>query len=164
MERPRLSVEQQIRAAQARGAFDNLPGAGKPLDLGDADDPDWWIKSLVRREKIDTSLLLHPTIALRREADTFPESLAGLQTENQVRAVLDDFNERVRAEWRRPASGPSLPVVARQVAVEPMLGRWRELRERSAAEAGAADPSPASSTVEATPTPRRRRRWWSFGG
>jgi hypothetical protein len=31
-------VEQQIREAQARGEFDNLSGAGKPIDLG-ADNP-----------------------------------------------------------------------------------------------------------------------------
>jgi hypothetical protein len=122
------NVEAQIRAAQARGDFDDLPGKGKPLELPEVHDPNWWIKSYVRREGIDTSALVHPTIALRREADTFPESLAGLTTEEQVRAVLEDFNRRVVAEWRRPVTGPSLPVVARQVAVEPMVERWRTLR------------------------------------
>lgn len=28
-------VDERIRAAQARGEFHNLPGAGRPLDLGD---------------------------------------------------------------------------------------------------------------------------------
>ena len=38
-------VERQIREAQERGEFENLPGAGKPLrGLGGADDPDWWVK------------------------------------------------------------------------------------------------------------------------
>ena len=122
------NVEAQIRAAQARGDFDDLPGKGKPLKLPEVYDPNWWIKSYVQREGIDTSALAHPTIALRREADTFPESLAVLTTEEQVRAVLEDFNRRVVAEWRRPVSGPSLPVVARQVAVDPMIERWRALR------------------------------------
>jgi hypothetical protein len=38
-------VEKQIREAQERGEFDNLPGAGKPLRGIDADrdDPDWWV-------------------------------------------------------------------------------------------------------------------------
>ncbi len=85
----------------------------------------------MQREAIDTSALVHPTIALRREAETFPDSLAGLATEEQVRTVLEDFNRRVVAEWRRPLTGPSLPVVARQVAVEPMVDRWRALRAES---------------------------------
>ncbi len=29
----KLSVEEQIKKAMAEGAFDNLPGRGKPLDL-----------------------------------------------------------------------------------------------------------------------------------
>src|SRR3954469_8624501 len=118
------NVEAQIRAAQARGALDALPGKGKPLKLPEVHDPNWWIKSYVQREGIDTSALVHPTIALRREADTFPESLAELTTQEQMRAVLEDFNRRVVAEWRRPVTGPSLPVVTRQVAVEPMIERW----------------------------------------
>ena len=142
------NVEAQIRAAQERGDFDDLPGAGKPLKLPAVHDPDWWVKSYVQREGIDTSALVHPTIALRREADTFPESLAVLTSEAQVREVLEDFNRRVTAEWRRPIAGPSLPVVARQVAVEPLVERWRALRaeveraEREAAPAVATADSP----------------------
>jgi hypothetical protein len=158
MEGPRLSVEEQIRAAQARGAFDNLPGAGKPLNLGDVNDPNWWVKGLMRRENIDASALVHPTIALRREADTFPESLVDLATEDQVRAVLEDFNERVTGEWRRPGVGPTLPVVARQVAVEPMVVRWREMRDRLAAAATA--PPAAAVPLDGAPTSRKRRRMW----
>jgi hypothetical protein len=124
------SVEAQIRAAQQRGDFDDLPGKGKPLDLRDVDDPDWWVKGLLRREGIEPGTLVHPTIALRREADGFPESLAELTEEGEVRAVLADFNARVVAEWRRPAAGPSLPVVARQVDVDDLVERWRDLRSR----------------------------------
>jgi DnaJ homologue, subfamily C, member 28, conserved domain len=144
----RPDVEAQIRAAQARGDFDDLPGKGKPLKLPEVHDPNWWIKSYVQREGIDTSALVHPTIALRREADTFPASLAELTTEEQVRAVLEDFNRRVVAEWRRPLTGPSLPVVARQVAVEPMIDRWRALRaesEDAEREAGSSQTLPDAS-------------------
>ena len=35
---------------RAPGEFDNLPGTGKPLNLSDAQDPDWWIKRYVARE------------------------------------------------------------------------------------------------------------------
>ena len=150
-------MEAQIRAAQARGDFDDLPGKGKPLKLPEVYDPNWWIKSYVEREGIDTSALVHPTIALRREADTFPESLADLTTEEQVRAVLEDFNRRVVAEWRRPTTGPSLPVVARQVAVDATIDRWRALRADIQQAQRAADIAEAASEVPAPGAGRWRR-------
>ena len=40
-------IEAQIRVAREQGAFDNLPGAGKPLPYLDQEyDPDWWVKQL----------------------------------------------------------------------------------------------------------------------
>jgi hypothetical protein len=53
--------------------------------------------------------------------------LAELTEEGEVRAVLADFNARVVAQWRRPVVGPSLPVVARQVDVDDLVERWRDL-------------------------------------
>ena len=89
-------------------------------------DPDWWIKQLAEREQISPDL----TVSLRREADSFPESLRDLSTEEAVRAVLDDFNERVKADWMRPRVGPSSPIVARKVDVDAVVEQWRELRRR----------------------------------
>jgi len=40
-------AEQRIRQAMELGEFDNLPGEGKPLDLGD-DDPSWWAMRKLR--------------------------------------------------------------------------------------------------------------------
>jgi sugar phosphate isomerase/epimerase len=159
MDRARLSAEEKIRAAQAAGGFDNLPGAGRPLQLTDLDDPDWFAKSLLRREKIDPTELLHPTLRLRLEADRFPESLAHLERESEVRNALEDFNERVYAEWRRPQVGPSLPVIARPVTVDRMLQRWRDLRDRLAAEAADAATKLAEA-VDEPAEPRVRRRWF----
>jgi hypothetical protein len=157
MDRARQAAEEKIRKAQAAGAFDNLPGAGKPLQLTDLDDPDWFAKSLLRREKIDPSTLLHPTLRLRLEADAFPESLAHLRTEAEVREALTEFNQRVRDEWRRPQVGPSLPVVARLVSVERTVDRWREMRERLEAEAAAAAAQLQAEAEAASPP---KRRWW----
>jgi len=58
-------VEAQIRVAREQGAFDNLPGAGKPLpnlDLGN--DPLWWVKQFVQRERIS---MLPPSLELLRK-------------------------------------------------------------------------------------------------
>ena len=41
-------MEQAIRDAIARGEFENLPGAGKPLPDADKPyDPDWWARRYV---------------------------------------------------------------------------------------------------------------------
>jgi hypothetical protein len=161
MSEPRRSVEQQIRAARARGDLDAPPGPRTRVDLGDLDDPDWWVKRLIRRGDIDPSVVVHPTLRLRREADSFPDSLAGLRREEQVRAVLEDFNARVRAEWRRPQVGPTFPVVARLVAVEPTVAQWRELRASREQEAAAA--AGAAAAQEQAREAGRRRRWWWRG-
>ncbi|SDU32244.1 DUF1992 domain-containing protein [Gordonia westfalica] len=118
-----------IREATERGEFDNLPGAGKPLDLSDSDDPDWWVKRKIRDEDLDTSALLPAPLQLRREAQDFPESLRGIADESAVRDILLDFNRRVR-EALLASRQVALPhsVVAHTVDVEDMVRRWRVTR------------------------------------
>lgn len=154
-------VERQIREAQERGEFDDLPGAGKPLTgLGDPHsphDPDWWVRAYAEREHLDLSAALPAPLALRREAAGFPESLRDLAREGDAREVLEDFNRRVREDRLRPATGPLPPLLAPTVDVEEVLGRWRALREQDARRRTdeAADAAPAQP---ASPAPRRR--WW----
>ncbi len=60
-------VERQIREATERGAFDDLPGAGRPIpDLDKPHDELWWVKQKLRRENFS---YLPPTIALRKQAE-----------------------------------------------------------------------------------------------
>lgn len=128
MERYESLAERRIREAQERGEFDNLPGAGKPLDLGDPNDEDWWIKSVLRRESLDGSAVLPPALLLRKEAAGFPESLFALRSETAVREVLEDYNRRVKADRLRPAVGNLPPVLARTVDVDAMVDAWRAHR------------------------------------
>ena len=139
-------VERAIREATERGEFDDLPGAGRPLDLGRPDDPDWWVKAFARREGLDLSGALLPALAHRKEAAAFPESLLDLPHEAAVRAVLEDYNRRVRLDRLRPAAGPHPPILAPTVDVEEMVGRWAALRP----------PPPRAEPPPAAP----RRRWW----
>jgi hypothetical protein len=158
-------VERAIREAQERGEFDNLPGAGKPLrgiGASDVDDPDWWVKGLVQREQLDMTGAMPPAIALRKERQTYPESLLDLRTDESVRAVLEDFNRRVKLDRLRPAVGPVPPLLAPTVDVEDMVGQWRRLREERAEQArrtaaAAAAVSPAAGTSRAA---RRGRAAW----
>ena len=145
-------MERAIREAQERGEFDDLPGAGKPLDLGDTDDPMWWVRRLAEREQLDFTGALPPAVALRKEAATFPESLLDLRTEESVRAVLDDYNLRVRRDRLRPPD-PRLPaLLAPTVDVDDLVERWRALRASS--QPVVVDPPVASGEA------RDRRRWW----
>ena len=62
-------IDQQIAEAAERGAFDNLPGAGKPLPRrGDADDGQAWLRDYLRREGVSTEVLLPTPLKLRKEA------------------------------------------------------------------------------------------------
>ncbi|MGC5584923.1 DnaJ family domain-containing protein [Ornithinimicrobium sp. W1679] len=161
-------VDQQIQQAQRQGAFDDLPGAGRRLpDVDVRTDPDWWVRSLVEREKLDLSAALPGVLQLRREKATFPESLLGLPDETAVRARLEDFNERVLADRRRPHVGPHPPPVVGRVDVEAVVGRWRELVAQQASTAPTAPTVPSASTTSSYPVPeppddlsRARRRWW----
>lgn len=117
-----------IREATERGDFDNLPGMGRPLDLSGLDDPDWWAKQKIRDENLDSSALLPPTLQLRKERESFPESLREFHDEDAVRAILADFNTRVKQDRLRPTLGPASHLIARTVDVEEMIARWRELR------------------------------------
>ncbi|GAA2740631.1 DUF1992 domain-containing protein [Terrabacter aerolatus] len=138
------AVEKQIREAQERGDFDNLPGAGKPLDLSDSGDPDWWVKRFAARENLDLGGALPGALALRQEAAGYPESLADVRTEAQVREIIEDYNRRVLADRLRPAVGNLPPLLAKTLDVDEMVEGWRPLRavvderQREAREAAAA--------------------------
>src|SRR5436190_23078768 len=87
-------IEEQIREAMERGAFDNLEGKGKPIaDLGREYDPDWWAKKLVEREKV---ALAPPALALRRTVEQTLERLPQLRDEAEVRHALDALNTQIR--------------------------------------------------------------------
>ncbi|MFQ6171772.1 DUF1992 domain-containing protein [Oryzobacter sp. R7] len=154
MERPRFEtpVERAIREAQERGEFDDLPGAGRPLDLGDPDDPLWWVRRKLAAEGLDLSAVVPAAVALRKEAAGFPESLVELRTELSVREVLDDYNRRVRRDRLRPPERGMPQLLAPTVDVEEMVVRWRALR--AASQPAEVDPPVTSGEA------RQRRRWW----
>lgn len=159
-------VDQSIAQAERQGAFADLPGAGKPLrDVDTRTDPDWWVRGLIEREQLDLSEAMPGPMQLRREKSRFPESLLALADEPAVRAHLEDFNERVLADRRRPYAGAGSPPVVGRVDVEELVAAWRRLRdERSPAEDG----SRQSAEDDATSAQERdgghasagRTPWW----
>lgn len=118
-------VEQQLRIAQERGEFDNLPGTGKPIEgLGSQHDPDWWLKKLVERERLS---VLPPALALRKEHAEMDGHLDRFSTEAEVRRELEDFNARVRRARMQLEGGP--PVITPERDLDEAVASWRERRQ-----------------------------------
>jgi hypothetical protein len=142
-------VEAQIQQAQKQGEFDDLAGAGKPLPkLADPQDPDWWVKDFIRREKIETDVLLPPTMQLRKEKARIREHVQKMRTEAEVRDYLEDLNQRILVQVR-DATGPVIPVG--RTDEDEVLRQWREDREAFEA----TKPEPA-----AEPEPAPKRSLW----
>ncbi|WP_067441079.1 DnaJ family domain-containing protein [Nocardioides jensenii] len=144
--RQHLWVDLQVQQAMERGEFDDLPGAGKPIEgLGEVHDPDWWLKKLVEREKIS---VLPPALALRKEDLELDAVLDRQPGERQVRSVLEDFNLRIVNARRQLEGGPPVITPTRDVDAEVEAWRARRTAKRAAAVA-------RQREADAS-----RRRWW----
>ena len=142
-------VDHQISQSIARGEFEHLAGAGKPLRGLDRDETAYdWAVAKARREGVDTAAMLPPGLGLRRERDELPARVARLASEEQVRAVAEDFNDRVRAFWRRPQESRWSPVPG-LADVEALVAGWR--RDRP--------PLPPPPSPPPAAARRRRLRW-----
>jgi len=118
-------IDRQIREAQERGEFDNLPGAGKPLPgHGEEYEEDWWIKELIRRENITG--LRPASLSLFREVEDLMRTVATRKTEAAVRRVVADLNERILRAQRGHLDGP--PVVLSTVDADEIVAVWRAAR------------------------------------
>ena len=157
-------IDQQIADAEKRGVFDNLPGAGKPLNLKPGDDEDYgeaWIRDYARREGVPPEEFLPTPLKLRKEAERLAETVEQMPSEEEVRSVVSDLNRRI-ARWRRVPVGP--PVFVRLVDSDEMVARWRQAqaarrpaaaaRETRPGEQGAR-PSAHPSHPPQEPQPRR---------
>src|SRR5688572_15697977 len=143
-------VEVSIQQAIRRGEFDNLPGAGKPLQgLGDRHDPDWWIRRKIQSEKLTG--LGPPALTLRVESVELRDRLDELSQEQDVREAVEDFNRRVIEARRQLLGGP--PVVTPTRDTDAEVHAWRERRAERMAQA-------AHREAEEDRPPRRRRLRW----
>ena len=104
-------VEEQIRRAQERGDFDNLPGAGKPIEgLDKPYDPNWWARDFIARTHADESD--------RRQLAELEEELARVwaqPTEVAVRTRVTELNQRAGSDVFDPNS---------------VVETWRKFRTR----------------------------------
>ena len=143
------AVDRQIREAQERGDFDDLPGKGKPLPGLDGPHDDlWWVRDYIRREGLSAEALLPETLQLRKQLERLDETVARLPSERAVREHVDELNRQIR----RPRVVPSGPPVMLPLAdPDEVVARWRSARRSPVA-------APAPPSVAVPPAPRLS--WW----
>lgn len=154
-------IDEQIRQAEERGAFDDLPGAGKPLPKRSEDAAQAWLREYLRREGIAADELLPTPLKLRKEIERLGQNAPGLRSEEEVREITRELNRRIVA-FRRFPSGP--PVFVPLVDADTMVRRWRDAHVRPEPEPAGPGSAPAAAAgrTAAPPAGRSARsRWWS---
>lgn len=147
-------IDKQIAEATERGAFDNLPGAGKPIPHhGDEDAAAAWLREYLRKEGVSAEALLPPPLRLRKAIDRLAQAVPAMASEQDVRDAATELNHEIR-DWRRIPLGP--PVFVPLVDEEAMVSRWRAARPA---------PSVPAATTPQQPQPgaaatRHGRRSW----
>jgi hypothetical protein len=115
-------IDRQVREAEERGEFDDLPGAGKPIpDLDKPFDELWWVKDKLRREGLS---YMPPSVALRKEAADALVAASRADSEAEVRKIISAINDKIRKANRIGIAGPALMLVPYDV--ERVLREWRE--------------------------------------
>ncbi len=140
-------IDRQIAEAAERGAFDNLPGAGKPLPKRTGEDAGQaWLRDYLRREGVAAEELLPTPLKLRKEIEQVTVTVQDLRTEQEVRDVVADLNRRI-IEWRRIPTGP--PLFLPLLDEDMLVSQWRDRHA-----AGLPAPPPPA------PAPAPPPRWW----
>ncbi len=138
-------VEAQIRSAEQAGAFENLPGKGKPIPGLDRPPGELdWIVGKLRSEDVDMATVLPPALALAKQVEDLPARLAKERSEARVRALVTGLNQRIRRAQLGPQTGP--PVRVRALSVDDVVAQWR-----------AALPPPAAAPPVVVAEPQRTR-------
>jgi Domain of unknown function (DUF1992) len=114
-------IDAQIRVAREEGAFDNLPGAGKPLrNLDQAHDPTWWVKDFLQREQLS---ILPPSLELLRKVETELAAIEKLHDEATVRHRVAALNVEIAKVNATVTEGP--PTRLSTLNVDKVVAKWR---------------------------------------
>jgi hypothetical protein len=117
-------IDAQIRVAREQGAFDNLPGAGKPLPNIDQEyDPMWWVKQLAEREQLS---ILPPSLELLRKVEKELAAIEKLPDEATVRRRIAALNVEIARLNATAVDGP--PTRLGKLDVDQVVAKWRRTR------------------------------------
>jgi hypothetical protein len=112
-------AEERIREAQRAGAFDNLPGKGKPLQLEDMS----WVPEDLRIGYLilKNAHVLPPEAELRKDIHTLEDLLKHVEDEGERRALAKSIQSKIiRLDLlnRRSTSMPSLRAYKRKLVAK----------------------------------------------
>lgn len=114
-------IDEQVERAQRDGAFDNLPGAGKPLkDLDRPYNEDWWLREFLEREQL--SVTPEP-IELRTRIDALRAEAAKMTDEREVRRRFVAMNSLIARLNAIPSPDALVPVAPADIDEE--VRAWR---------------------------------------
>ena len=139
-------IDEQIDRAAAQGAFDDLPGTGKPLPRRTDFDGLTWVREYVAREGGSPEDCLPTPLKLRKESERLAGTVRELRSEQLVREAVAELNQQI-LDWRRLPLGP--PVFVPLIDAEAMVGNWRAAHP-------VAEPAPVAAKA---PAPQTRRGW-----
>lgn len=117
-------ADRRIREAEEAGAFQQLPGLGKPIP--DIDAPlgeNWWVKKKLRDENLS---VVPPTIAVRKEIERLRAELPGISGEQTVRRRLAAMNEQILKAIYSTTIGPADGVQLLDIEAE--VAAWHQAR------------------------------------
>lgn len=140
----RRLAERRIEEAMREGKFDNLPGAGQPIELEPlpADENAramWWALKILRQNDV-----IPDEVRWRKQLDLLRAKLATARDEAMVRAIVKQINELVRKLNTLGTNAMNTAVVG--VSLEQQL---QELRDRRSID----PPAAGSSEVRHCPNP-----------
>ena len=118
-------IDKQIREAQERGDFDDLPGTGKPIpNRNELYDENWWLKQWIEREQITG--MVPTSLKIRKDAEELMQTLSRVSDETAVRRIVASLNERIDRARRSQVDGP--PVFLEPFDIDEVVAWWRAAR------------------------------------
>ncbi|HEX9623913.1 MAG TPA: DUF1992 domain-containing protein [Streptosporangiaceae bacterium] len=148
-------IDEQINAAAERGAFDDLPGAGKPLPKRNDFDGRAWLADYVRREGGSIDDCLPTPLRLKKQRELLAAAVPEFRSEEQVREAAAELNEQI-IKWRKLPQDP--PIHVPLVDTEAMVRLWLTAREADELNRAPEPPEPPAQAPEASPASRWLRR------
>ena len=114
-------AEHEIRRAVEEGAFDNLPGAGKPIPgIDQPYDENWWLKGMLKRENLS---VLPQTLELRAEIEKDIEKMWHAFNESDLSRQFAAINAKIRKLNSTATTGPATTVS--EMDAQAVVERWK---------------------------------------